>query len=111
MSRVFLTVLDGTGCGYLPDAEQYGDVGANTCAHVIEKCNPVLPHMAAMGFGNITGTGYTPVETGVGAYGRSAEVSKGKDTTTGHWEISGLKLDKPFPTFPQGFPEDFMRAF
>lgn len=111
MKRVFLTVLDACGCGYLPDAADYGDVGANTLGHVIEKCKPHLPNMAKLGFGHIAGTNYAADPTAVCAFGRSMEASAGKDTTTGHWEISGLKLEKAFPTFPNGFPKDFMEKY
>lgn len=111
MSRVFLTVLDATGAGEAPDAADYGDVGTNTLGHVIAACNPKLPNMAALGLGGIPGTGYAwdgPVK---GAYGRAMEVSKGKDTTSGHWEIAGVRVMTPFPTFPEGFPASFMEAF
>lgn len=111
MRRVFLTVLDAVGCGYLPDAEAYGDLGANTLGHVIAQASPKLPNLAAMGLGQIPGTGYTPDPNAVCAYGRCMEVSAGKDTTTGHWEISGIRLPHAFPTFPDGFPADFIAAF
>ena len=111
MSRVFLTVLDAVGAGEAPDAADYGDVGTNTLGHVIAACNPKLPQMAAMGLGGIPTTGYRwdgPVH---GAFGRATELSKGKDTTSGHWEIAGVRVTRPFPTFPDGFPESFIRAF
>ena len=111
MSRVFLTVLDAVGTGEAPDAADYGDVGANTLGHVIAACNPKLPNMAEMGLGRIPGTGYAwdgPVK---GAYGRGREVSKGKDTTSGHWEIAGVQVKTAFPTFPEGFPASFMEAY
>ena len=111
MSRVFLTVLDATGAGEAPDTVEYGDAGTNTLGHVIAACNPKLPNMAALGLGGIPGTGYAwdgPVK---GAYGRAMEVSKGKDTTSGHWEIAGVRVMTPFPTFPEGFPASFMEAF
>lgn len=111
MKRVFLTVLDGVGVGYLPDADKYGDVGASTIAHVVERCRPSLPHMAKMGLGQIPGSGYPADPEAVGGFGRAIERSAGKDTTTGHWEISGLRLEKPFPTFPQGFPTSFMAEY
>lgn len=110
MKRVFITVLDGAGAGWLPDAKQYGDEGASTIAHVIEKCHPSLPNMAKLGLGHIDTLGYPKDENAVGAFGRSMEKSAGKDTTTGHWEISGLRLEKPFPTFVH-FPEDFIARF
>ena len=111
MSRVFLTVLDAVGAGEAPDAADYGDVGTNTLGHVIAACNPKLPQMAAMGLGGIPTTGYRwdgPVH---GAFGRATELSKGKDTTSGHWEIAGVRVTRSFPTFPDGFPESFIRAF
>ena len=110
MKRVFITVLDGAGAGWLPDAAQYGDEGASTIAHVIEKCHPSLPNMAKLGLGHIEALGYRKDEKAVGAFGRSLEKSAGKDTTTGHWEISGLHLAKPFPTFIN-FPQDFIEAY
>ncbi len=111
MKRVFLTVLDGAGVGYLPDAAQYGDVGACTWGHVVERCSPKLPNMAKLGLGQIEGTNYPADSSAVGAFGRSMEASAGKDTTTGHWELAGCKLAKPFPTFPNGFPADFMARY
>ncbi len=111
MKRVFLTVLDGAGVGYLPDAAQYGDVGACTWGHVVDRCKPSLPNMAKLGLGQIEGTHYPENPAAVGAFGRALEASAGKDTTTGHWELAGCKLDKPFPTFPQGFPAGFMARY
>lgn len=111
MSRVFITVLDAVGAGALPDADAYGDVGANTLGHVIAACNPQLPNMAALGLGLIPGTGYPQTEGVHGAYGRAIEMSKGKDTTSGHWEIAGVRVTRAFPTFPEGFPESFMHAY
>ncbi|MBR4082639.1 MAG: phosphopentomutase [Clostridia bacterium] len=111
MRRVFLTVLDGVGVGYLPDADKYGDVGACTMGHVVDKCKPSLPNMAKLGLGQIEGSHYPADENAVGAYGRAMEMSAGKDTTTGHWEIAGLRLPKAFPTFPNGFPADFMKKY
>lgn len=111
MKRVFVTVLDGAGVGYLPDAALYGDVGACTIGHVVDKCHPHLPNLAKLGFGQIAGTHYPPDPDAVGAFGVALEASAGKDTTTGHWELAGLKLEKPFPTFPGGFPADFIAKF
>ena len=111
MKRVFLTVLDGAGVGWLPDADRYGDVGSCTIGHVVEKCRPALPNMARIGLGQIEGTAYPADDHAVGAFGRAMEASAGKDTTTGHWEISGLKLEKPFPTFPEGFPAEFLARY
>ena len=111
MSRVFLTVLDAVGAGEAPDAADYGDVGANTLGHVIAACHPKLPHMAALGLGEIPGTGYSWDGPVTGAFGRATELSKGKDTTSGHWEISGVRVEMAFPTFPDGFPASFMEAY
>jgi len=111
MKRIFWIVLDSVGAGELPDAANYGDVGANTLGHIIEQKNPSLPNMQAMGLGLIPNVGGPKPVNGAGAYGRAAEVSAGKDTTTGHWELSGLKLETPFPTYPDGFPAEVMDAF
>ena len=111
MRRVFLTVLDAVGCGYLPDAANYGDEGANTFGHVVDTIHPDLPNMARIGLGQVEGTHYPPDPDAVGGAGRCMEVSAGKDTTTGHWEIAGLRLENAFPTFPDGFPADFIAAF
>ena len=111
MSRVFLTVLDAVGAGEAPDAADYGDEGTNTLGHVIATCHPNLPNMASLGLGMIPGTGYQWTEKIIGAYGRAQELSKGKDTTSGHWEIAGVRVTQPFPTFPDGFPRDFMEKY
>ncbi|MBP3646393.1 MAG: phosphopentomutase [Clostridia bacterium] len=111
MKRVFLVVLDSVGAGALPDAEQYGDLGANTLGHIIEQEHPDLPNMEKMGLGLIPNVGGNLPVDGAGAYGRAMEVSAGKDTTTGHWEITGLKLEKPFPTYPDGFPAEVIEAY
>lgn len=110
--KVVLIVLDSVGIGELPDAALYDDVGADTLGHVITRCSPHLPNMMAMGLGNIDGAAFPgAVEKPCAAYGKMREQSPGKDTTTGHWEIAGAVLDQPFPTFPDGFPEDFLEEF
>ena len=111
MSRIFLTVLDAVGAGELPDAADYGDKGANTLGHVIGTCHPSLENMGRLGLGKIPETGYPVTEPILGVYGRAMEQSKGKDTTSGHWEIAGVTLKKPFPVFPDGFPASFIKAF
>ena len=111
MKRVVMIVLDSVGAGALPDADQYGDAGANTLGHIWEQAHPSLPHMEKMGLGRIEGLGYPVPEETAGAFGRAIEVSSGKDTTTGHWEMMGLKLIKPFPTYPDGFSKDVMDEF
>ena len=109
--KVILIVLDSVGCGNAPDARQYGDEGANTLGHIAEKAQPRLPNMEAIGLGNIPGSGFAPAACPTGLYGRCIERSAGKDTTTGHWEIAGLPLKTPFPTYPNGFPADVIEAF
>ena len=113
LKRVLWIVLDGVGAGELPDAKAYGDLGSNTLAnlatafHRLERRPLILPHLADMGLGNITGMEGVPRLTGAnghGAYGRAKELSQGKDTTSGHWEMAGLVVDKAFKTFPDGFP-------
>ena len=111
MKRVFWVVLDSVGAGALPDAGKYGDAGANTLGHIVERVNPPMPNMRAMGLGLIPGVGGPVPEKVVGAFGRAVEVSAGKDTTTGHWEMAGLRLEKPFPSYPNGFPPEVIRAF
>ena len=111
MKRVFLIVLDSVGAGALPDAEKYGDPGVNTLGHIYEQCSPALPNMENMGLGLIPNVGAKAPVNGAGVYGRAMEQSAGKDTTTGHWELTGLKLEKPFPTYPDGFPPEVLNAF
>ncbi|MEM9491399.1 MAG: phosphopentomutase, partial [Myxococcota bacterium] len=101
------------GVGELPDADNYGDRGAHTLAHIAEVAGGLeLPQLAQLGMGNITPLlGMPPADEPAGAYGKCAELSAGKDTSTGHWEIAGLKIDKPFPVFPDGFPEKILAPF
>lgn len=106
--RVFMIVLDSLGVGALPDASAYGDEGANTLLHVWQRCAPTLPNLRGLGLCNLPGlAGGVPKPQA--QYGRLRELSAGKDTTTGHWELLGLVLDKPFPTFPDGFPSELCR--
>ena len=107
-SRVILIVLDSVGIGYLPDAEKFGDQGANTIGHIYESVGLSLPHMAKLGLSRLTAL---EGETVYGAYAKLMEQSAGKDTTSGHWEIAGVILKKPFCTFPKGFPKELIRAF
>ena len=112
MARVFLIVLDSFGVGALPDAGDFGDVGSCTIRSCRQTGLMRTPNMAKLGLFNIAG-----VKAGeecaapVGSFLRLAERSKGKDTTTGHWEISGIVSQKPFPTFPNGFPQEVIDAF
>lgn len=110
--RVFLIVLDSFGIGYEPDAEEFGDVGANTLKSVSTSKEFKVPLMQKMGFFNIDGVdGLEKVEETIGSYARLREASKGKDTTIGHWEIAGVVSPKPLPTFPDGFPEETIKEF
>ena len=108
--RVFLIVLDGVGMGALPDAADYGDAGANTLLHVAEHVGKLkLPFLEAHGLGNLLPMpGVRPTMAPRGARGRLAEKSAGKDSTTGHWEMMGLELDRAFPTYPNGFPPELL---
>ncbi|MHB1126825.1 MAG: phosphopentomutase [Bacillota bacterium] len=111
--RVVLIILDSVGIGALPDADRYGDGGSNTLGNIASQIGGInLPHMQAMGLGNIEPLpGVPPAVYPSAAYGRMAECSPGKDTTTGHWEIAGIVLEQPFPTYPEGFPEEIIDKF
>ncbi|MBQ8147594.1 MAG: phosphopentomutase [Lachnospiraceae bacterium] len=113
IQRVIWIVLDSVGMGALPDASDFDDVGANTIGHTVAACGGLqLPNLQKLGYGNIDGMlGIEPVEAPIGAYGRLAECSNGKDTTIGHWEMIGIHTPIPFPTYPQGFPEELMQKF
>lgn len=112
MKRLFLIVLDSVGIGALPDAEKFGDAGANTMRRISENENFCVPNLRALGLGNIEGLSYLgKTESPLAAYGRCAERSMGKDTTVGHWEIAGLISEKPLPMYPNGFPEEVICAF
>ena len=110
MTRVFVCVLDGCGAGELPDAPQYGDAGASTLRHVLERVDVPLPNLAALGLGEVVGLplGAPRPEA---TYGRLLERGAGKDTTTGHWEMMGVVLERPFPTYPDGFPPEVVEPF
>ncbi|MFZ7134008.1 MAG: phosphopentomutase [Eubacteriales bacterium] len=113
MKRIIWIVIDSVGIGELPDAKEYGDVGSNTLEHIYTYCQDFsLKNMEKLGLGNIQGVTVIPKSNSpMGAYGKSIERSPGKDTTTGHWEMAGIILDNPFPTFPNGFPDDFIQKF
>jgi len=110
---VFIIVLDGLGIGELPDAAMYGDAGSHTLKHIAEAVGSLhLPCLESLGLGYLGNfQGIKRVFQPKGAFGIMAEASAGKDTTTGHWEMMGLILKKPFPTFPNGFPEDIINKF
>lgn len=110
---LFVTiVLDGVGAGAQPDADRYGDTGSDTLGHVIAAESPNLPHLQAMGLGNIRHIdGLPPSTAPVASFGKMTEISAGKDSTTGHWELAGLRLEEPFPTYPEGFPDGLIETF
>ena len=110
MPRFVVLVIDSCGAGELPDAAAYGDAGANTLGHcAVAAGGLAVPVMQSWGLGNLTSiAGCAPNETARASFGRMAEQSQGKDTTTGHWEMMGLVLDKGFTTFPHGFPQELM---
>lgn len=113
MKRFVLIVLDSVGVGALPDAHEYGDEGSNTLANTANKVGGLdMPNLQAWGLGNIIPiNGVAPSDSPVAAWGKMGEQSAGKDTTTGHWEIAGIHLEKPFPTYPNGFPIEVIEAF
>ncbi len=112
MQRIFLIVLDSVGVGALPDARLYGDEGTNTLKSCYNTGILKIPNMIKLGLSRIEGCSYLgECKNPVGAYGRCMEKSKGKDTTTGHWEIAGLILDSKFPTYPDGFPKEIIDEF
>ena len=113
MGRFVAIVIDSCGAGELPDAAAYGDAGANTLGNCARRVGGLeLPNLQSWGLGNITGIpGCGPSEAPRAAYGKMAEQSEGKDTTTGHWEMMGVVLEKGFTTFPRGFSADFLREW
>lgn len=114
MNRVIWIVIDSVGIGELPDAHLYNDEGSNTLENIYKSIESFsLPHLESLGLGLIDGVKVIPkVDHPKGAYGKSMEKSPGKDTTTGHWEMAGIILDNPFPTFTEkGFPQEFIDQF
>ena len=112
MKRIFLIVLDSFGIGAMPDSESFGDVGVNTLAACATSAKLHIPNMTAAGLGNIDGVSCLPkTDAPTGAYARLTEASMGKDTTIGHWEIAGVVSSNPLPTYPNGFPEEVLKAF
>ena len=105
--RAFILVIDGFGIGALPDCRKYGDEGANTFKNICSTYDLNIPTLYDMGLGNIDGTFNMDLMPNA-AYGRLAELSKGKDTTVGHWEIAGAITKEFLPTFPNGFPKEFV---
>lgn len=113
MARAILIVLDGLGVGGAPDAAAYGDLGSDTLANMATAAGGlVVPNLESLGLGNLHAIkGVAPVATPRASYGRLVEVSAGKDSTTGHWELMGIVTEHPFPTYPDGFPQDVLDEF
>jgi phosphopentomutase len=113
VERVIIIVLDSMGVGELPDAAEYGDEGSNTLVNTAKAVGGLsLPHTQQLGLGNITAIeGVPPCDEPLGAYGRMAEASAGKDTTTGHWEMAGIYSPRPLPTYPNGFPKELIEEY
>ncbi len=113
LDRVALVVCDSFGVGEAPDAADYSDAGSNTLGHVAEAVGGVdAPNLARLGLGLVTDMKGLPATAAAGtAHGRQRELSAGKDTTTGHWELAGIVLDRPFPTYPNGFPPEVIDPF
>ncbi len=110
--RVIWIVLDSVGIGEMPDADQYGDRGSDTLGNIARQRQLHLPNLCRLGLANIKPlSGLTPDPAPMGSFGKCALASPGKDTTTGHWEMAGIHLEKPFPLFPHGFPPEIMNEF
>jgi phosphopentomutase len=113
--RVFLTVMDSVGIGELPDAHLYGDQGSDTLGNISRRVALKLPTLRRLGLARVANVaGMAPDDpewAPIGAYGRMAERSAGKDSVTGHWEMAGIVLDRAFPTFPDGFPAEVVAEF
>ncbi len=111
-TRAIVIVLDSVGVGELPDAAEYGDRGSNTLGNIAARVPLQLPEMVHLGISRIIPlSGLPPVPDPAASFGRMAEAAPGKDSVTGHWELMGLLLDRPFPVFPNGFPRDVIEAF
>ncbi len=113
INQIALVVMDSVGVGALPDAADFGDVGSNTLGHIRQKVPGIkIPNLLSLGIGRVRPRlGFDEPNKLIGAFGSANEVSPGKDTTTGHWEITGVELQQPFPTFPNGFPSRILNLF
>jgi phosphopentomutase len=110
--RICLMVLDSAGIGEMPDAAEWGDAGADTIGNILKSRTVRLPNLQRIGLGNIRPlAGLPAADDPIGSFGKCALRSNGKDTTTGHWEMAGIILDKAFPTYPNGFPPDVVDRF
>ena len=113
LNRVFVIVLDGVGVGEAPDADVYGDIGSNSIGNTAKVLDGIhLPNLQEIGLGNLTDIkGVEPTKETKGAYGKCRESSKGKGSVVGHWELMGIQTDTPFPTYPNGFPDEILIPF
>lgn len=112
INRIIWIILDSVGVGELPDAEKFGDVGSHTFDNTVNETGVKLPNLSKLGMGNIEGVhSLGKTEFPIGNYGRCAEISLGKDTTVGHWEMAGVSSPNAFPTYPNGFPQEIMDQF
>src|ERR1043165_2685997 len=109
-TRALVIVLDSLGIGELPDAASYGDQGSDTLGHIHAHIPLAIPNLRALGLGRVAAIGGAS-NAARRAVGRMAEASAGKDSVTGHWEMMGVVLDRPFPVFPDGFPADVIQDF
>jgi phosphopentomutase len=110
-TRALVVVLDSMGIGELPDAASYGDQGSDTLGHIAAQVPLSIPNLRALGLGRVAAIGGSTAMAPRGAVGRMAEASAGKDSVTGHWEMMGIVLDRPFPVFPHGFPAAVIEEF
>src|SRR3982751_2672286 len=110
--RICLMVLDSAGIGEMPDAAEWGDAGADTIGNILKSRVVNLPNLQRLGLGNIRQlSNLSPIDDPIGSYGKCTLKSNGKDTTTGHWEMAGIVLQKAFPTYPKGFPPYIIEQF
>lgn len=110
-NRIFLIVLDSFGIGNAPDAEKFGDLGANTLNSIAKSEKFSIPNLTKLGIRNIDGVKLEKADSPIGKFGALQELSNGKDTTIGHFEIAGIISEKPMPTYPNGFPEEIIKEF
>lgn len=113
MSRVIWVIIDSVGIGALPDSEKFGDEGVNTLGNIVKSHNDIkIPNLIKLGVGNIDEVDFIKsIKSPIGSFGKCAEVSQGKDTTTGHWEMTGVLVETPFKTFENGFPQEIIEEF
>ncbi|MGL5717002.1 MAG: phosphopentomutase [Paraclostridium sp.] len=113
MNRIIWMIIDSVGIGALPDSEQFGDINVDTLGNIVRAHKDIeIPNMIKLGLANIDGVdSLEAIERPIGCYGRASEISKGKDTTTGHWEMTGVLVETPFKTYENGFPKDIIEEF